>query len=56
MARQRSLRLRTRVTLFFALIALFAGSVLIGVTYGFARSNLLARECLATLAEMIDDI
>ncbi len=44
MARQRSLRLRTRVTLFFALIALFAGSVLIGVTYGFARSNLLSRE------------
>lgn len=44
MVRQRSLRLRTRVTLFFALIALFAGSVLIGVTYGFARSNLLARE------------
>ncbi len=43
-ARQRSLRLRTRVTLFFALIALFAGSVLIGVTYGFARTNLLARE------------
>jgi two-component system sensor histidine kinase MtrB len=43
-ARQRSLRLRTRVTLFFALIALFAGSVLIGVTYGFARSNLLARQ------------
>jgi two-component system sensor histidine kinase MtrB len=43
-ARQRSLRLRTRVTLFFALIALFAGSVLIGVTYGFARSNLLSRE------------
>jgi two-component system sensor histidine kinase MtrB len=43
-ARQRSLRLRTRVTLFFALIALFAGSVLIGVTYGFARSTLLARE------------
>ncbi len=44
MARQRSLRLRTRVTLFFALIALFAGSILIGVTYGFARSNLLSRE------------
>ncbi|MFT4866108.1 MAG: hypothetical protein ACI8RE_002304, partial [Ilumatobacter sp.] len=44
MARQRSLRLRTRVTLFFAFIALFAGSVLIGVTYGFARSTLLARE------------
>jgi signal transduction histidine kinase len=43
-ARQRSFRLRTRVTLFFALIALFAGSLLIGVTYGFARSNLLARE------------
>ena len=44
MARQRSFRLRTRVTLFFALIALFAGSLLIGVTYGFARSTLLARE------------
>ena len=44
MARERSLRLRTRVTLFFALIALFAGSVLIGVTYGFARSNLLNRQ------------
>ncbi|MFK8024569.1 MAG: ATP-binding protein [Ilumatobacter sp.] len=42
MARERSLRLRTRVTLFFALIALFAGLVLIGVTYGFARNNLLS--------------
>ena len=41
MARDRSLRLRARVTLFFALIALFAGTLLIGVTYGFARSNLL---------------
>ena len=41
MARDRSLRLRTRVTLFFALIALFAGTLLIGVTYGFARNNLL---------------
>jgi signal transduction histidine kinase len=29
------------VTLFFALIALFAGLVLIGVTYGFARNSLL---------------
>ncbi|MEM1333838.1 MAG: hypothetical protein AAGG08_10300, partial [Actinomycetota bacterium] len=41
MARERSLRLRTRVTLFFAGIALLAGTVLIGVTYGFARQNLL---------------
>ncbi|MEL6892976.1 MAG: HAMP domain-containing sensor histidine kinase [Actinomycetota bacterium] len=41
MARDRSLRLRTRVTLFFAGIALLAGTVLIGVTYGFARQNLL---------------
>ncbi len=41
MARDRSLRLRTRVTLFFALIALFAGLVLIVVTYGFARNNLI---------------
>ncbi|MFT6763181.1 MAG: two-component system sensor histidine kinase MtrB [Candidatus Aldehydirespiratoraceae bacterium] len=29
------------MTLFFALIALFAGLVLIGVTYGFARNSLL---------------
>ncbi len=43
-AQERSLRLRTRVTLFFALIALFAGAVLIGVTYGFARSALLGRQ------------
>ena len=42
MARPRTLRLRTRVTLFFAFIALLAGLVLIGVTYGFARNNLLA--------------
>lgn len=41
MSRDRSLRLRTRVTLFFAGIALLAGTVLIGVTYGFARQNLL---------------
>jgi len=40
-ARDRSLRLRARVTLFFALIALFAGLLLIAVTYGFARNNLL---------------
>ena len=40
-ARRRTLRLRTRVTLFFTFIALLAGTVLIGVTYGFARSNLL---------------
>jgi len=37
---RRTLRLRTRVTLFFAFIALLAGIVLIGVTYGFARNNL----------------
>ena len=42
MARRRTLRLRTRVTLFFAFIALLAGVVLIGVTYGFARNNLVA--------------
>jgi signal transduction histidine kinase len=35
------LRLRTRVTLFFAFIALLGGVVLVGVTYGFARSNLV---------------
>jgi len=40
-ARPRTLRLRTRVTLFFAFIALLAGVVLIGVTYGLTRSNLL---------------
>ena len=53
MARDRSLRLRTRVTLFFALIALFAGSILIAVTYGFARSNLLARENAAARDQTI---
>ncbi len=42
MARRRTLRLRTRVTLFFAFIALLAGVVLIGVTYGLTRSNLLS--------------
>ncbi len=41
-ARRRSLRLRTRVTLFFAFIALLAGVVLIGVTYGLTRNNLLS--------------
>ncbi len=41
MARPRTLRLRTRVTLFFAFIALLAGVVLIGVTYGLTRNNLL---------------
>jgi two-component system sensor histidine kinase MtrB len=40
-ALRRPLRLRTRVTLFFAFIALLAGIVLIGVTYGFARNNLI---------------
>ncbi len=40
-ATRRTLRLRTRVTLFFAFIALLAGIVLIGVTYGFARNNLI---------------
>ncbi len=40
-ARPRTLRLRTRVTLFFAFIALLAGVVLIGVTYGLTRNNLL---------------
>jgi signal transduction histidine kinase len=46
-ARRRTLRLRTRVTLFFAFIALLAGVVLIGVTYGLARSNLLDDEVTA---------
>jgi len=45
--RRRNLRLRTRVTLFFAFIAVLAGVVLIGVTYGFARSNLLDDEQVA---------
>ena len=40
-ARRRTLRLRTRVTLFFAFIAMLAGVVLIGVTYGLTRSNLV---------------
>ncbi len=43
-ARRRTLRLRTRVTLFFAFIALLAGVVLIGVTYGLTRNNLLEED------------
>ena len=45
--RRRTLRLRTRVTLFFAFIALLAGIVLLGVTYGFARNDLLDEELAA---------
>jgi len=45
--RRRTLRLRTRVTLFFAFIALLAGVVLLGVTYGFARNDLLDDELAA---------
>jgi two-component system, OmpR family, sensor histidine kinase MtrB len=54
-ARDRSLRLRTRVTLFFALIALFAGLVLIGVTYGFARSNLLEERTTSAKDQAFDN-
>jgi two-component system, OmpR family, sensor histidine kinase MtrB len=54
-ARDRSLRLRTRVTLFFALIALFAGLVLIAVTYGFARSNLLEERSTSAKDQAFDN-
>ena len=53
--RSRSLRLRTRVTLFFALIALFAGMVLIGVTYGFARNNLLDERTASATQQAFDN-
>ena len=43
-ALRRTLRLRTRVTLFFAFIALLAGVVLIGVTYGLTRNNLVGED------------
>ncbi|WP_040493330.1 HAMP domain-containing sensor histidine kinase [Ilumatobacter nonamiensis] len=55
MASDRSLRLRTRVTLFFALIALFAGLVLIGVTYGFARNNLLDERSSSAKQQAFDN-
>ena len=55
MASDRSLRLRTRVTLFFALIALFAGLVLIGVTYGFARNNLLEERTSSAKQQAFDN-
>ena len=42
--RRRTLRLRTRVTLFFAFIAVLAGVVLIGVTYGLTRNNLVGED------------
>jgi len=54
-ARDRSLRLRTRVTLFFALIALFAGTLLIGVTYGFARNNLLEQRSASAERQAIEN-
>jgi len=54
-ARQRSLRLRARVTLFFAFIALLAGTVLVGVTYGFARSNLIQDRTDAAQKQAIDN-
>ncbi|MGA9279236.1 HAMP domain-containing sensor histidine kinase [Ilumatobacter sp.] len=55
MASDRSLRLRTRVTLFFALIALFAGLVLIGVTYGFARNSLLEERSSSAKQQTFDN-
>ena len=55
MASDRSLRLRTRVTLFFALIALFAGLVLIGVTYGFARNSLLDERTASAKQQAFDN-
>ena len=55
MASERSLRLRTRVTLFFALIALFAGLVLIGVTYGFARNSLLDERTASAKQQAFDN-
>jgi two-component system, OmpR family, sensor histidine kinase MtrB len=60
-ARRRTLRLRTRVTLFFAFIALLAGVVLIGVTYGLTRNNLLgddesaARQQAFSNADLVRD-
>lgn len=54
-ARERSLRLRTRVTLFFAIIALFAGLILIGVTYGFARNNLLEERSSSAKQQAFDN-
>ena len=51
MARRRSLRLSTRVTLFFGVIALLGGIGLTIATYVFARSSLLdQRITTATLA------
>ncbi len=55
MARKRSLRLRARVTLFFAFIALLAGTVLVGVTYGFARSNLIQDRTDSAQNQAIDN-
>ncbi len=54
MARDRSLRLRTRVTLFFAFIAVLAGTVLTGVTYGLARNNLLDERTNAAKQQAFD--
>jgi signal transduction histidine kinase len=52
---QRSLRLRTRVTLFFSLTALVASLALAVVTYGVARSFLVDQRSRTVVTQAISD-
>ena len=51
MADRRSLRLSTRVTVFFGLIALLAGLSLTALTYTFARSSLVNQRATTAKAQ-----
>jgi signal transduction histidine kinase len=54
MARRRSLRLSTRVTLFFAITALLGGVGLTATTFLFARNSLLDQRTSAARVDAID--
>ena len=51
MADRRSLRLSTRVTVFFGLIAMLAGLSLTALTYTFARSSLVNQRATTAKAQ-----
>src|SRR4029079_16320706 len=53
--RRRSLRLRTRVTLFFSLTALVASLALAVVTYGVARSFLVDQRSQVILTQAVSN-
>lgn len=54
MVRRRSLRLSTRVTLFFGLVALLGGIGLTVATYLFARNSLIDQRIVTSQTTAID--